>query len=1307
MDNRRRAHLRILIATAILALVAPAAATAQQPAFTVMHAFAGGTTDGACPNASLIQATDGNFYGTTTNGGSGASGCGSGGLGTVFRMTPSGTVTVLHAFAGGGADGAYPSAPLIQATDGNFYGTTQSGGGTGCGGGCGTVFTMTPAGTLTVLHAFTGGWDGTAPSGSLIQATDGNFYGTTQSGGGPGCGGGGCGTVFTMTPSGALSPRHAFAGGTTDGAYPSRSLIQATDGNFYGMANGGGASNAGTVFMMTPNGGVTVLHAFAGGTDGAYPNASLIQATDWNFYGTTGGGAFNSGTVFTMTLSGTVTVLHTFAGGTDGASPNAPLIQATDGNFYGTTSNGGGASGYGTVFTMTPAGTVTVLHAFTGGPDGGYPQASLIQATNGSFYGTAFLGGGSNAGEVFELTPAPAITPANQTIASGATANMSVVGSGSGLSYQWYIGPTGMTMNPILGATTSRFTTPALTSATIYWVRVSSSGGTADSATSTISIGVAPTITAQPQSQTIASGQAASLCTAAAGTVTLTYQWYQGPSGTTTNPIAGATASSYTTPALTSTTSFWVRVSNGYSPPADSTTATITMGTPPAVTMQPQSQTIASGQPATLGVAATGTAALTYQWYQGPSGTTTNLIAGATANSYTTPALTSTTSYWVSVSNGYPPAAGSTTATITIGTPPAVTTSPQSQTIASGQTATLSVAATGTATLTYQWYQGPSGTTTSPIPGATANSYTTPALTGTTSYWVRVANGYPPAADSTGATVTIAPAARALLRTPAPGSTLTGSTVSFQWTSGIGVTQYWLSVGTTVAGADLFSHDEATSLSQTVTGLPTNSSTVYVRLRSFMGGVWQSNDYAYTAPTVQAQLTTPAPESTLTASSMPFQWTSGTGVTAYWLYVGTTIGGGDLFNRDEGTSLSQTVTGLPTDGSPAHVRLWSEIAGAWLFNDYLYATYPVTTPQAEVTTPAPGSTLTAPSVLWQWTSGTGATDYWLSVGTTPGGADLFSHDEATSLSQTVTGLPTNGSTVYVRLWSLNFGGAWQFNDYPYIATAPPARMLTPVPGSTLTASIASFQWTPGVGVSDYWLSVGTTPGGADLFSQDAGTSLGQTATGLPISGSTVYVRLWSQIGGAWQSNDYSYPTVTPQAQMITPAPRSTLGASSVSFHWTHGTGVTDYWLSVGTTPGGADLLSHDEGTSLGALVTALPTNGSTVYVRLWSVVGGVWLFNDYPYTAVTPNTQMTTPATGSRLMGPTVWFQWTRGTGVTDSWLSVGTAAGGADLFSQDEGTRQGTMVTGLPTNGSTVYARLWSQVSGVWQFSDYRYAAH
>jgi len=278
-----------------------------------------------------------------------------------------------------------PSSPLVQGLDGNFYRTTRSGGASNQG----AVFKMTPSGLMTTFHSFDG-TDGAIPVG-LIQATDGNFYGATYSGGNqnPACYpffDQRCGTAFRITPSGAFTTLHSFNG--TDGANPESRLIQATDGNFYGTTSMGGAYYRGTVFKITPEGTLTTLYSFDG-TDGAYP-VGLIQATNGNFYGTT------SGTVFKITPSGTLTKLHDFHPA-DGVRPQE-LVQGTDGNFYGTTALGG-ANRYscslnscGTIFRITPSGTLTTLHSFDGN-DGEGPWGALMQATNGTFYGTTGWGG--------------------------------------------------------------------------------------------------------------------------------------------------------------------------------------------------------------------------------------------------------------------------------------------------------------------------------------------------------------------------------------------------------------------------------------------------------------------------------------------------------------------------------------------------------------------------------------------------------------------------------------------------------------------------------------------------------------------------------------------------------------------------------------------------------------------------------------------------------------------------------------------------------------------------------------------------
>lgn len=352
---------------------------------SILYSFKGGTADGSASQADLIQASDGDFYGTTFAGGTY-------GLGTVFRVTPAGVETALWSFGSAG-DGASPQAALIQASDGNFYGTT-TGGGTNRAG---TAFRLTPAGVETVLWSFGGAHgEGANPVSGLIQASDGSFYGTTMNGGAQGSG-----TVFRLTPAGSEAVLWSF-GGTGDGAYPQAGLMQASDGNFYGTTKG--ALDNGAVYRLTPAGVETVLWTFGGTGDGFWPFAGLIQASDGNFYGTTEmGGANNAGTVFKVTPAGVETVLWSFGGGNDGVNPWAKLIQASDGNFYGTTEEGG-VNNTGTIFKLTPSGVETVLHSFGSNDtsDGVQPFAGLIQASDGTFYGTTIGAGANFAGTVFK-----------------------------------------------------------------------------------------------------------------------------------------------------------------------------------------------------------------------------------------------------------------------------------------------------------------------------------------------------------------------------------------------------------------------------------------------------------------------------------------------------------------------------------------------------------------------------------------------------------------------------------------------------------------------------------------------------------------------------------------------------------------------------------------------------------------------------------------------------------------------------------------------------------------------------------------
>ena len=453
--------------------------TVQSPpptlTFTTLFSF-GGLDSGYWPVAPLVQATDGDLYGTTPSGGKGSDSCVSG-CGVAFKITTTGAGARLHNFSFN--EGYQPRTALIQSADGNFYGTAVAGG----VGGFGTVFKITPDGMVTRLYSFCSQHsdctNGSTPEAPLIQASDGNFYGTTSDAdiSSPN------GTIFKITPSGLTT---LFSFDTVDGSAPTGALIQASDGEFYGTTSEGGTNGYGTVYKMTSDGLVTTLYNFDK-TDGGHPQAGLVQGVDGNFYGTTfqGGGGnicqLGCGTVFKITPNGALTSLHIFAF-TDGAYPSG-VVQATDGNLYGTT-NEGGANDGGTVFSISTSGALTTLYNFCSQyiehicTDGAGSTAALAQDTDGSFYGTTEIGGAKNRGAIFNLSIG--LDPFVETNPASGTAGTTINILGTNLT-----GATGVTFNGTAAAFTvtssSQITTTVPPGATTGTVQVVTPRGTLSS----------------------------------------------------------------------------------------------------------------------------------------------------------------------------------------------------------------------------------------------------------------------------------------------------------------------------------------------------------------------------------------------------------------------------------------------------------------------------------------------------------------------------------------------------------------------------------------------------------------------------------------------------------------------------------------------------------------------------------------------------------------------------------------------------------------------------------------------------------
>jgi uncharacterized repeat protein (TIGR03803 family) len=646
-------------------------------------------------------------------------------------------------------DGQNPfNTPLVQGANGDLYGTTTSGGTNNYG----TVFKVTTAGELTTIYNFCSQpscTDGNYPNGGLLLATDGSFYGVTNQGGAYNYG-----TVFKITAAGELTTLYNFCSqaSCTDGEYPQAGLIQASNGNFYGTTYVGGAYSQGTAFEMTPSGTLTTLYSFCAGyqcADGGDMTSGLIQAADGNFYGTaySGGGSDCSpysggGTFFRLTSSGTLTTLAAFCQ-PNGFYPNSALVQAANENFYGTTAAGGNGTntGYGTFYEMTPTGSQTSLHSFClqTGCPDGQDPQALILAPDGNFYGTTWYGGAN----------------------SGTGTVFEITSTGQLTTLHTFTGTDGINPNGALLLDTN---------GTFYGTTFD--GGENDNAGTVFSLATTPGIYSPVNLSTLTGNS-------------VTFWWAAYP---------GATA-------------YWLDV--GKEPGGN-------------------------------------------DYFQ--SGSLSASTFSQTVNSLP--------------SDGSP------------------------------------VYAT--------WYYLLGGT------------------------WV--STGYSYTAFGAGSQ-------KGAITSPAPSTTLTGSTVTFTWTAGAGATAYWIDAGSSAGGNQYFqSGNLGNVLTTTVNGLPTNGSTVYVTLYSLVDGQWLNNQYTYTAYNVGsglAAMQTPTNGSTLHGNVQTFTWSAGSGATAYWMDVGSTQYGNDIYQSGNlGASLTTTVYSLPANNSTVYVTLWSLVGNQWYYNEYNYISGP-------------------------------------------------------------------------------------------------------------------------------------------------------------------------------------------------------------------------------------------------------------------------------------------------------------------------------------------------------------------------------
>jgi len=806
----------------------------------------------------------------------------------------------------------------------------------------------------------------------------------------------------------------------------------------------------------------------------------------------------------------------------------------------------------------------------------------------------------------------PTITgqPANQTVNVGQTATFTVTATGTGtLTYQWYKNGTA-----ISGATSNSYITPAAASTdsgSVFTVTVTNASGTVTSAPATLTVAAgsttvnpeAPLIITQPANQTVTVGQTATFSVTASGAAPLTYQWYKGGVA-----ISGATSSTYTTPATVSGDSgslFTVTVANALgtvtSTPA-TLTVTATAATGPAITTQPVSQAVTVGQTANFSVTASGTGPLTYQWYK--NGTA---IGGATSSAYTTPVTVSGDTgsvFTVTVTN----AGGTVTsspATLTVNTAPTIINQPASITVTVGQTASFSVTASGTGSLTYQWYKN--GTA---IGGATSTTYTTPAtVIGDTGslFTVTVTNA--------GGTVTSSPAtltvntAPTITNQPASITVLVGQTASFSVTaSGTGpLTYQWYKNGTAIGGATSTTY----TTPATVSG---DTGSVFTVTVTNAGGTVTSSPATLTVNTALTITNQPASITVSVGQTASFSVTaSGTGLLTYqWYKNGAAIGGATS------TAYTTPATVIGDSGSVFTVTVTN--AGGTVTSSP--ATLTVNTAPTITNQPASITVNVGQTASFSVTaSGAGPLTYqWYKNGTVIGGAT------STTYTTPVTVIGDSGSLFTVTV--TNAGGI--VTSAPATLTINTAPTITNQPASiTVTVGqTASFSVTAsGTGPLTYqWYKNGTAIGGA------ASSTYTTPATVIGDTGALFTVTATNTAGTATSApatlTVNSPPTITNQPASVTVNVGQTASFSVTA----SGTGTLTYqWYKNGTAIGGAT------STTYTTPATVSGDSGSHFTVTVTNA-GGTVTSTPATLTVNTAPTITTQPASQTITVGQTATF---------------------------------------------------------------------
>ena len=537
---------------------------------------------------------------------------------------------------------------------------------------------------------------------------------------------------------------------------------------------------------------------------------------------------------------------------------------------------------------------------------------------------------------------------------------------------------------------------------------------------------------------------------------------------------------------------------------------------------------------------------------------------------------------------------------------------------------------------------------------------------------------------------------------PADGATNADVSQPVQWTAVLNAQAYCLYLGSTLGANDLLNSDETQQTSYLAMNVPGNQ-TVFARVWTEVGGVWSSSDSTFTAVPVVATLTSPVNGATNVDMTLPMRWTTVLNAQAYYLYVGTTPGTNGLVNTGAIQQTSHLATGLP-GGQAVFARVWTEVGGNWRYNDSSFTTAAPVPVVATLTTPVNGATNVDVTLPLQWTTVAGAQAYELYLGSTLGAKDLVDSYQIQQTSYLATGVPRN-QTVFARLWT-EVSGIWRSSDSSFTTAVPVpvvATLTSPVNGATNVDMTLPMQWTTVAGAQAYELYLGSTLGAKDLLDTGQTQQTSSLATGVS-GGQTVFARLWTEVGGIWQSTDSGFTSamVPLVATLSSPVNGATNVNMTLPMQWTTVAGAQAYELYLGSTLGAKDFVDSYQIKQTSYLATRLP-GPQAVFARLWTETGGIWRSTDISFTTAAPVpvvATFTSPVNGATNVDMTLPMQWTPVAGAQAYELYLGSTLGAQDFLDTYQTQQTSYLATSVP-GGQTVFARLWTEVGSIWRSSD------